>query len=278
MELLNVTSTSSSFPKEFSRLLGLEGWDYPKAKNIKVVIVGCGGLGAPIARLISRLGVGNLTLIDNDIVEIENLNREGFKADDIGRNKAEVLKEKIEKIYPFHSPNIEAIPENVLSLQLDEIVESMDLVITSTDTMNSRLFVNDVCVETNTKMIDTGFTTDGLRGHVRYIIPGKTACLRCTYFELPSPEKTNLKDKVNLKKKTGYAISPAPTLSFLASLAAMMAFNILFTISRPPNYVSVNLAEMKFNAIELKKNPNCMMCYRVLAKSTIQSLFSHFQT
>jgi|GEM_PF-2493608 molybdopterin/thiamine biosynthesis adenylyltransferase len=265
MELPNAIfiSFKSSFgdtPKEFSRLVGLKGWSYAIARNTKVVIVGCGGLGTLIAKLISRSGVGKLTLIDNDIVEIENLNREGFEAKDIGRNKAEVLKEKIESIYPSHSPEIEVIPENVLRLQLEKIVEEVDLVITSTDTMNSRLFVNDVCVETNTKLIDTGFTTDGLRGHVRYIIPGETACLRCTYFELPSPEKTNLRDKVDLKKKTGYAISPAPTLAFLASLAAMMAFNILFEISRPPNYVSVNLAEMRFSTSELKKNPRCSVC------------------
>jgi len=257
MELLN---SSFSEPKEFSRLIGLKGWNYKKAKRMEVVVVGCGGLGSPIARLISRFGIGKLTLIDNDIVEIENLNRDGFEIKDVGKNKAEVLKSKIENFFDSHPISIKAIPENVLNISVDEIVETADLVITATDTTNSRIYVNDVCIQHNTKMIDVGFTTDGLRGHVRLIIPGKTACLRCTYFELPSPEKTNLKDKLNLEKKTGYAISPAPTLTFLASLAAMMAFNVLFEISRLPSYISANLAEMKFSVVELKKNPKCEVC------------------
>ncbi len=253
-------SSIDSISKEFCRLVGLKGWSYEKAKKMKVVIIGCGGLGNPIARLVARLGVGNLVLIDNDVVEIENLNRDGFDVYDVGRNKAEILKEKLEKMFRDHNLKVEAIPKNVLEINLTKIVKDADLVITATDTTSSRIYVNDVCVETITTMVDTGFTTDGLRGHVRLIIPGETACLRCSYFELPSPNKTDLSDKVDLGVKTGYAISPAPTLSFLASLAAMMAFNVLFEISRPPSYISVNLAEMKFSAVNLKRNPYCDIC------------------
>lgn len=260
MGLQNFSSSNDSTPKEFSRLIGLKGWSYKRAKKMKVVIVGCGGLGNPIARLIARLGVGYLVLIDNDVVEIENLNRDGFDVCDVGKNKAEILKEKLERIFKDHDLKIEAIPKNVLEIDLSKIVKDADLVITATDTTSSRIYVNDVCVETITTMVDTGFTTDGLRGHVRLIIPGKTACLRCSFFELPSPNKTNLNDKVDLGVKTGYAISPAPTLSFLASLAAMMAFNTLFKISRSPNYISVNLAEMKFSTVNLNRNPHCEIC------------------
>ncbi|ADB57673.1 HesA/MoeB/ThiF family protein [Archaeoglobus profundus] len=260
MALPNFSSSSDSTPREFSRLIGLKGWSYEKAREMKVIIVGCGGLGNPIARLITRLGIGNLVLIDNDIVEIENLNRDGFEVCDIGKNKAEILKRKLEKIFENHSVRIEAIPKNVLEIDLQEIVEEANLVVTATDNTSSRIYVNDICVETNTTMIDTGFTTDGLRGHVRLIIPGKTACLRCSYFELPVLDKTNLSDKVDLSMKTGYAVSPAPTLSFLASLAAMIAFNVLFEISKPPNYISVNLAEMKFSTANLKRNPRCEIC------------------
>lgn len=259
MELRSSTSFDST-PREFSRLIGLKGWSYEKAKEMEIVIIGCGGLGNPIARLVTRLGVGKLVLIDNDRVEIENLNRDGFELEDVGKNKAEALKEKLERTFDKHSMRIRAIPENVLNIPLNEIIEGVDLVITATDNTSSRIYVNDICVETTTRMIDAGFTTDGLRGHVRLIIPGETACLRCTYFDLPSPEKTNLKGKLNLGAKTGYAISPAPTLTFLASLAAMMAFDILFEISRPPSYISVNLAEMKFSTVELKRNPKCEVC------------------
>ena len=259
MELLNLSSYSST-PEEFSRLIGLKGWSYEKAREKEIVIIGCGGLGNPIARLVARVGIGKLVLIDNDEVEIENLNRDGFEISDVGKNKAEVLKEKLERTFEKHVLEIEAIPENVLNISLDKIIEGADLVITATDTTSSRIYVNDACVETNTKMINAGFTTDGLRGHVRLIIPGETACLKCTYFDLPSTEKTNLKDRIDLGAKTGYAISPAPTLTFLASLAAMMAFDVLFEISRPPSYISVNLAEMKFSTVELKKNPRCEVC------------------
>lgn len=265
--------TCSDPPKEFSRLMGLKGWSYEKANNLKVVIVGCGGLGNPVARLIARFGIGNIVLIDNDRVEIENLNRDGFEFGDIGRNKAEVLKEKIERFFGNHSPNVEAICESVQNLQLERIVEGADLVITATDNTGSRIYVNDICIKTNTEMIDAGFTTDGLRGHVRLILPGETACLRCTSFDLPPPEKTNLVNKVDLGEKTGYAISPAPTLTFLASLAGMMTFSVLFEVSRPPSYISANLAEMKFTTVELKRNPKCEVCKSIKSVVKLTLIF-----
>ncbi len=252
--------TSFEAPEDFCRLLGLKFWSYEKALSKKVVFVGLGGVGAPIVETLARVGIEHIVLIDPDRVEVKNLNRVGYSAEDVGLLKVEALKRRIERMFKNHRVYIEAIPENVTDIDLNSIMSDADLVVSSPDSIVARLFVNDVCVEERVPLVDTGFTIDGLRGHVRVIIPGETACLRCTYFELPDSKNTKAAEMVDLKKKTGYAISPAPTLMVLSSLASLMAFNVLFTKREFPNYISVYVPEMRFLSIELKRNPNCEVC------------------
>ncbi len=250
-------SNYTDTPEEFSRLIGLKSWSYEKARNKKVTIVGCGGLGVIISQLLARVGIGRITVIDYDNVERVNLNRLGFEKDAIGKNKAVWVKEVIERSLPV---SVEAIQRDVREIEIDEVIRSSDLVITATDNTNSRLLTNYFCVKTNTKMVDVGFTPDGLRGHVHLILPYKTACYACFPLVLPPVEKTTLKDKIDMSVKTGYAISPAPVIAILASLAAMVSFDVLFGIGDPPTYISANLVDMRFTTVNLKRNPECDVC------------------
>lgn len=257
-------SCSTEQPNDFSRLIGLNGWSYEKAQEKTIAVVGCGGIGNPVARYLSRMGIGNFILVDSDRVEDVNLNRDGFLASQIGKYKVDALRDEILSTYTSkHKINIEVVAENILQLDFDRlqtILKKADMIISATDSTNPRLLVNDLCVELEKRYINVGFTTDGLRGHVWLIIPYETACYRCTYFELPSLEKTDLRDKVDLGAKTGYYLSPAPVLTFLASLTAMMTVDILFGISRPKNYISVNLVNMSFYTTELLKRDDCPVC------------------
>ena len=116
-----------------------------KLQNASVLVVGCGGLGSPIAVYLASSGIGKLHLVDFDTVDITNLHRQVFYTlDDVGKSKAAVLSEFIKKRAPFTEVNFTNKPiskDNVF-----ELIENVDIVIDGTDSLPSKYLLNDACV------------------------------------------------------------------------------------------------------------------------------------
>ncbi|MDY0780378.1 HesA/MoeB/ThiF family protein [Tenacibaculum sp. IB213877] len=130
--------------------IGEEGQQ--RLQNAKVLIVGCGGLGSPVAVYLASSGVGELHLVDFDTVDITNLHRQVFYSlDDVGKPKAEVLTNFIKQRAPFTKVSYTNSPinkENVLKL-----ISDYDIVVDGTDSLPTKYLVNDACVLTNKPLV-----------------------------------------------------------------------------------------------------------------------------
>ena len=123
-----------------------------KLQNASVLIVGCGGLGSPIAVYLAASGIGKIHLVDFDIVAVSNLHRQVFYSlEDIGKPKSEVLSQFIKKRAPFTQitfTNTPILKENVL-----ELVSKVDIVVDGTDSLPTKYLLNDACVLKNKPMV-----------------------------------------------------------------------------------------------------------------------------
>ncbi len=167
--------------KRFDRQLRLPGWNQKALKDSTVVIAGIGGLGTEIAKNLAMAGVGTLHLIDLDIIEYSNLNRQILFTDaDEGEPKSRVAARTLKRINPYcryiwHHSNLEDVDP--------EIYVTADLLISGLDSVTARGELNRRAVHYQKPLIDGGTVT--YYGHVYTYLPGKNACLQCD----PQPER-----------------------------------------------------------------------------------------
>ncbi|MHA1756532.1 MAG: ThiF family adenylyltransferase [Promethearchaeota archaeon] len=167
----------------YDRQFRLEGWDQTVIKNSRVLIVGVGGLGCEIAKNLAMLGVGHIDLVDLDIIEHSNLNRQIlFAGAKMGEPKAIVAARKLKEI----NPNITVKGYYTSLERLDPaIYNAADIIIGGLDSMNARLNLNAQCIRFKKPLIDGGVS--GYHGHIYTIFPYKNACYECN----PLPVKEN---------------------------------------------------------------------------------------
>ena len=164
------------------REIGREGQE--KLLASRVLIVGCGALGASHAEMLSRAGVGKLRIVDRDFVEFTNLQRQTlFKEEDAEQRlpKAAAAKKRIAEINTEVA--VEEIVADVNNSNVESLIKDCDLVIDGTDNFQVRYLVNDACVK-NGKTWIYGAAVSSY-GTTMTIIPGETPCLRCIFEDMP---------------------------------------------------------------------------------------------
>ncbi len=159
----------------YDRQFRLEGWSQKIVKNSRVLIAGVGGLGCEIAKNLAMLGVGRLDLVDLDIIEHSNLNRQVLFIDAKMRQpKADAAAKKLIQI----NPNIEVVGHFSSLERLDpKIYYLSDVIIGGLDSMNARLNLNAQAVRFRKPLIDGGVA--GYNGHMYTIFPFENACFEC---------------------------------------------------------------------------------------------------
>ncbi|WKD85636.1 putative adenylyltransferase/sulfurtransferase MoeZ [Polaribacter huanghezhanensis] len=116
-----------------------------KLQNTSVLVVGCGGLGSPIAVLLATSGIGKLHLVDFDTIDVTNLHRQVFfSLDDVGKSKAATLAKFIEKRAPFTEVIFTEKP--ITKSNVFELISEIDIVIDGTDSLPTKYLLNDACV------------------------------------------------------------------------------------------------------------------------------------
>ena len=167
----------------YNRQFRLEGWSQKLVKNSRVLIIGVGGLGCEIAKNLAMLGVGHLDLVDLDIIEHSNLNRQIlFAGAKMGEPKAVVAAKKLAEI----NQNITIKHYHTSLERLDPaIYQAADVIIGGLDSMNARLNLNAQCIRFRKPLVDGGVS--GYHGHVYTIFPYQNACYECN----PLPEVEN---------------------------------------------------------------------------------------
>ncbi|MFX0034674.1 MAG: ThiF family adenylyltransferase [Candidatus Hermodarchaeota archaeon] len=161
--------------KLYDRQFRLEGWSQKLVKNSRVLMIGVGGLGCEIAKNLAMLGVGHLDLVDLDIIEHSNLNRQIlFAGAKVGESKALVAARKLTEINP--NTIIKGYQTSLERLD-PRIYRAADVVIGGLDSMNARLNLNAQCIRFRKPLVDGGVS--GYHGHVYTIFPFKNACYEC---------------------------------------------------------------------------------------------------
>lgn len=152
--------------------------------NSRVLLVGCGALGASHAEMLARAGVGRLRIVDRDFVEFTNLQRQTlFKESDAEARlpKAIAAKTRIGEINS--ETQVEAIIADVNHSNVESLINGCDLVLDGTDNFQVRYLLNDACVKHSRTWIYGAAVSS--YGTTMTIIPGETPCLRCIFDEMP---------------------------------------------------------------------------------------------
>src|SRR5688572_22131100 len=155
-----------------------------KLLDARVMILGCGALGASHSEMLSRAGVGHLKIVDRDFVEFTNLQRQTlFKESDASERlpKAVAAKTRIAEINS--EVEVEAIVADVNQSNVEQLVKDRDVVLDGTDNFQVRYLLNDACVKLGKTWIYGAAVSS--YGTTMTIIPGKTPCLRCIFEEMP---------------------------------------------------------------------------------------------
>ena len=155
-----------------------------KLLSSRVLIVGCGALGASHAEMLARAGVGNLRIVDRDFVEFTNLQRQTlFKESDAVERlpKAIAAQKRIAEINSEIA--VEPIVADVNNSNVETLIDGCDLILDGTDNFQVRYLLNDACVKHSRKWIYGAAVSS--YGTTMTIIPGKTPCLRCIFEDMP---------------------------------------------------------------------------------------------
>ncbi|MNZ03803.1 HesA/MoeB/ThiF family protein [Acinetobacter calcoaceticus] len=236
----------------YSRQILLDGWDIEAQEKLKlanVLIVGAGGIGCSSAELLARAGVGKITLIDADTIEISNLQRQiAFGHEDIGRYKAEVLAKRLQKINPYIC--VEYYNERLDEHNIDRLVEHQDVVLDGCDNFTTRYLVNAACKKHQVALISAsaiGFQTQ------MFMVEGDSACYECLF---PKEQHSN----EGLRCAESGVLATTPVM-----IASLQAHHTLL-------YLGLNLTPLKQKLllwdglnmtqriVNFDKDVNCPLC------------------
>ncbi len=228
--------------------VGMEG--QKKLKATKILLIGTGGLGAPLGLYLAAAGVGTLGLVDFDVVDFSNLQRQIIHSTaDVGRPKLESAQEKILAI----NPNVKVETYNA-ALRSDnalDIIKDYDVVIDGTDNFPTRYLVNDACVLLDKPNVyGSIFRFEG-QASVFYAKEGP--CYRCLYPEPPPPGLVP-------SCAEGGVLGILPGIIGLIQATEGIKLALGKGQSLVGRLVLYDALAMKFRELKLRKNPNCLVC------------------
>ena len=164
--------------------IGLKGQE--KLKAAKILVVGAGGLGAPILQYLAAAGIGNITVVDGDKVEVSNLHRQVlFTTDDVGKFKAEVAVNRLKKQNPF--VNFTVVTQYLDRLNVLELLKMVDIVVDGSDNFATRYLINDACVLLNKTLVYGAIHK--FEGQVSVFNYQNGPTYRCLFPTPPAPEE-----------------------------------------------------------------------------------------
>ena len=210
-----------------------------KIRNAKVLLVGVGGLGSPIATYLTGAGIGTLGLIDDDVVSITNLHRQVlYTEEEVGLPKAECAKRRLHSLN--HEVNIVAYPERLTRENAEDLIRLYDLVIDGMDNFATRFIVSDVCEALHKPYVYGAIR--GLEGQVSVLCQGK-----CTYRSLFPDEDATLKMPHPGKQVLG------TTPAVVGSVEACQALQLISSFGEPliDKIWTINLATMQSFTVQL---------------------------
>jgi len=240
--------------------VGMEG--QLKLKQARVLMIGTGGLGAPLGLYLAAAGVGHLGLVDFDKVDFTNLQRQvTFGTSDVGRRKVEAARERLANL----NPEIEIkVFETVLtSANALELFRDYDIIVDGTDSFPTRYLVNDACVLAG--KINVYGSIFRFEGQATVFGAPGGPCYRCLYPEPPPPGLVP-------SCAEGGVLGVLPGI--VGSIQAMETIKLILGTGEPlvGRLLLFDALMMRFRELKLRKNPDCPMCGE---KRTITKLIDY---
>jgi len=236
--------------------VGMEGQQ--KLKAAKVLCVGAGGLGSPLALYLGAAGVGTLGIVDFDVVDYTNLQRQIIHTTaDVGRKKLDSAAEKLKAINPFL--NIRRFETRLSSENALELFREFDIIADGTDNFPTRYLVNDACVLTGKPNVYGSIFR--FEGQASVFATEEGPCYRCLYPEPPPPGLVP-------SCAEGGVLGILPGL--VGVIQATEAIKLILGKGDPliGRLLLVDALGMKFRELKLRKNPDCPVCgkHRTITK------------
>jgi sulfur-carrier protein adenylyltransferase/sulfurtransferase len=229
--------------------VGLEGQQ--KLKAAKVLCVGTGGLGAPLAYYLAAAGIGTLGLVDFDVVDESNLQRQIIHStNDIGRPKIDSAAEKLKALNPYL--NIVKHETMLTSANALEIIKDYDIVADGTDNFPTRYLVNDACVLSGNKP-NAYASIFRFEGQASVFATEDGPCYRCLYPEPPPPGLVP-------SCAEGGVLGILPGLLGVIQATEVIKLILGKGDSLIGRLLLVDSLGMKFRELKLRKNPDCPLC------------------
>ena len=220
-----------------------------KLMESKVLIVGAGGLGSPVAIYLALAGIGTLGIVDFDVVELSNLQRQTLhRNDDIGRRKVESAKETLLAYNPEVDVRIHEQP--LTSENAMEIIGAYDVIVNGADNFPARYLVNDAAYLSGKPLVDGSILL--FDGQTTVFLPGR-GCYRCLFPEPPPPgEVPSCAEAGVLGMLPGMvgSIQAAETVKLILGVGNSLAGRLLL----------IDALDMEFRSVKIRRNPECPLC------------------
>src|SRR5215468_8730628 len=230
--------------------VGMEGQQ--KLKAARVLCIGAGGLGSPLALYLAAAGVGTLGLVDFDVVDYTNLQRQIIHSTaDVGRKKLDSAADKLKSINPFI--NLRTFETRLSSANALELFREFDIIADGTDNFPTRYLVNDACVLTGKPNVYGSIFR--FEGQASVFATEEGPCYRCLYPEPPPPGLVP-------SCAEGGVLGILPGL--VGVIQATETIKLILGQGDPliGRLLLVDALGMKFRELKLRKNPECPACGR----------------
>ncbi|MDB4279854.1 HesA/MoeB/ThiF family protein [bacterium] len=220
-----------------------------KILSSKVLVVGVGGLGSPVAEFLSRAGIGTVGIVDNDKVSLSNLHRQSlYNTSDIGQSKVKIAKKKIKKINP--NTKVKTYKIRLNNINFKKIINDYDYIVDGSDNFETKFLINDFCLKFKKFLVTAAISK--FDGHVftfnfKY---KKFPCLKCFYQE------SEISDDLLSCETEGILGTIA---GIIGTIQANEVLKKILDIGKNLNgYILIlDFLNLKFRKVKIKKRKNC---------------------
>lgn len=245
--------------------IGEEG--QKKILKARVLVVGVGGLGSPISLYLSAVGIGHLGIIDSDVVDISNLQRQIIHSTDtINMPKVVSAKQAINRLNP--DVEVVAYQERLTDENAIKIFDQYDIIVDACDNLQARYVINDACVECDKPFVHGSiFQFEGI---ATVFFPKQGPCYRCLY---PTPPPENMMPSPMDRGLLGVLPGVIGTIEATEALKLILGIGD----SLKDRLLTYNALEMSFEIFEIKTNPDCEKHIRTFDMQLKQKLLTELE-